>query len=54
MGMFREGFLEEVTPKLTQRLKRNQPGPQGGHVLLTEEHEQKPGCGEWDLLENLK
>lgn len=44
-GMFREGFLGEVTPKLSQSLERNQRGPQGGDVLLAEKHVQRPGCG---------
>lgn len=54
-GMFREGFLEEVTSKLCPEGREGLSQVHIG-VLCSwwGEYVQRPGCGEWGLLETLK
>lgn len=54
-GMFREGFPEEVTSKLSPEGWKGLSQVRVGIMCSWRgEYVQRPKCGEWDLLENLK
>lgn len=54
-GVVKEGFLEEVTSKLSPEGWKGLSQVRVGIMCSWRgEYVQRPKCGEWDLLENLK